>query len=409
MKVPGDIIIFALPKHDDAFTSTPWQLAVSLSEHYRVWYISHPYTLIDYWKMRKDGRAGKRWASTFGKELLVEQTEHENLKIIYAPLTLPINGLPPGNFYNFFSQWNQRWVAGKLNRWLQAEGINEAIFINSHDFYFPDLPKLLQIKCLEVYHCIDPIVKAYSARHGLKLEKQAATQADLVISTSPYLQQKMKTYNSRSYLVPNAANYQLSSKAAEDALVPLESINRIKGIKIGYIGNIERRINYSLLEATFRKHPDWQLVMVGPSDLSFIPDTFLQLPNLHMIPAIEHQDLPRAMKALDVLIIPFLKDQVSAQIYPLKLFEYLGSGKPVIVTDFNTDVTDELKDVLEVSHDQDSFEESIHSCLSQIDQQDLISKRMAVASANDWSSRAAQLIEIFNLAYGYQRENQVQS
>jgi len=389
------LVILALPKHDDAFTSTPYQLAKELAKDRDVWYVSHPYTWIDFLTNIRKNKSWKRFWASWPFSLRQETTEQERLRILYLPLTLPINAFPPGMLYKVLSSLNHYWVASTLRRLIRQELFNDYVFVNSHDFYLGRIHHWLPRPSLYIYHCIDPIIKAYSARHGHYLEKKAASEADIVVATSPFLKKKMQQYHAQSYTVPNAANFELSHRATLPETEPHAAILKIAGPRVGYIGNIERRINYDWLTDIFTRRTDWQLVMVGPRNDQYIPDKFKQLSNVHFVSSVPHTQLPNVLKAFDVALIPFAKDEVSAQIYPLKLFEYMGSGKPVVTTDFNREVTAPFQDDIFVGTTIEELEIAIENALSETGEEGA-QRRISIASQNDWAARGQQLSEIIN-------------
>lgn len=394
----GAVVVLALPKHDDAFTSTPYQLAVEWAQERVVWYVSHPFTWIDFLKKRKDPALRQRWRATWAtftssRRYVAEQDAATGLRLLYLPLVLPINGLPPGRLYNWLSRLNHRWVASAIRRMVHQEGLQDYTFVNSHDFYFGRILPRLPRPARSVYHCIDPIVKAYSARHGRYLEAEAARSSDLVITTSPYLKEKMTAYHARVHCVPNAANFTLSHQTILPDTPVNSAVAAVPGPRIGYIGNIERRIAYDWLIEIFTHHPNWQLVMVGPHDPAFVPSEFLALPNVWLIDPVPHHQLPQVLKGFDVALIPFKKDEVSAQIYPLKLFEYMGSGKPVVTTDFNEEVIRPFQDQVYLGTSAHELAEAIAQALTETDPRQA-EERIHIASQNDWSARAQQFLQL---------------
>src|SRR5690606_27935749 len=100
--------------------------------------------------------------------------------------------------------------------------------------------------------------------------------------------------------------------------------------------------------------------------------------------------MPAVLKGFDVSIIPFKKDDVSATIFPLKLFEYLGAGKPVVCTDFNSDLNDHTGDTVIYCQNHLEFTKAIDVSLQQ-DLPELRNKRLLVASANTWDERLREL------------------
>ncbi len=386
------IVILALPKHDDNFTSTPYQLALKFAETRSVLYVSHPYSWIDFLRNPRDAKLRKRFMATRSGGN-IEMSEHPNLQILILPLVLSINWLPPGILYDWLCEFNHRIVINAINNATRRLGLTEYNFINSHDYFFAHVRKKLTSVRRYVYQCIDPIIKAYSARHGRKLEAEAARYADLVISTSPSLNERMLEYNPNSFLVPNAANFDLCNRAMDPETGTIPSIDRLEGLKFGYVGNIERRINYDLLIEIFGSVPEWQLVMIGPKDISYIPDEFLSLPNLTLLPPVSHEQVPEVLKSVDIAIIPFLCDEVSAQIYPLKMFEYLASGKPVITTNFNPEVIRSLGATVHIASDKIQFVAQVNE-ISMTEDANHQTERIEVARANDWSQRSGMILDL---------------
>ena len=74
--------------------------------------------------------------------------------------------------------------------------------------------------------------------------------------------------------------------------------------------------------------------------------------------------MPAVLKGFDVAIIPFKKDEVSSAIFPLKLFEYMGSGRPVVSTDFNSDLKDFTGDTVPYCKDAAAFSAAIEIALN---------------------------------------------
>lgn len=388
------IVILALPKHDDAFTSTPYQLAVEFSKSRSVLYVSHPFSWLDFVQQPSDQRLLQRFKGTFSNGMLVP-SESPTLMVLLLPLILPINWLPAGKMYNWLSRFNHWLITRAINKATEKLELTDFDFINSHDYYFANVYQGLKGRSRYIYQCIDPIIKSYSARHGRYLEALAARNADLVISTSPYLKDRMLEYNSQSYLVPNAANFSLCNKATDPATMTLPEIDEKVGLKFGYIGNIERRINYPMLISIFKSRPEWQLIMVGPKDGTYIPEDFMALPNLTLLPPVKHAQVPQVLKSIDIAIIPFLCDEVSAQIYPLKMYEYLASGKPVITTNFNPEVIEALADVVQIADNPGQFKERVKE-ITNSDSETLRTKRIAVARSNDWSQRSEQILDLID-------------
>jgi len=378
-------LFISLPRHDADFTSTPWQLAMELANRHVVFFIDHPFTFWEAIRKSMSSAIRWRWKAYLGKGCM----NKEGVLVIAAPFVWPINFLPAGKLYQFFKKWNEKILARSVNRVTARFSVDQWIYVNSFDFYYHGIHRHLDKPfALKIYHCIDPIIKSYSKKHGQYLEPAAAREADLVISTAPALSQRFirEGINQNSFLIPNAANVALFSSRVEKCHRCVEGIS---GKVMGYLGSIERRIDYALLVEVLAQLQDWTLVLAGPVDLSYLPVHIRKHPRIHFTGAVPHEEAPGIIRKFDVAIIPFLQDGVSAGIYPLKLFEYLATGKPVVSTNFNPEILAELREVVQVANSAEDFAaacEHLHTQNTSLH----VEQRQRVAAKNTWTHRAVQ-------------------
>jgi len=319
----------------------------------------------------------------------------DGVEVVLSPFIWSINFLPKGRLYQFFSLLNHRLFAKRINRHLSKCSPSELIFVNSFNFYFPDLPRFLNQRIsLNIYHCIDPMVKKYTLRHGEYLEERAAGKADLIISTAPALQKKFLFKGFRnSYLIPNAANYTLFAGANDPLQNVHPALQKISGRLLGFLGHVERRTNFTLLQKLLRLLPEWKVVMVGPADYQCIPHQLVRHPRFFLIDPVKHQEAPSVIKRFDVCMIPFSCDEVSSSVYPLKLYEYLAAGKPVVTTRFNPEVLEGLEDIIHIADSAEQFAEQVQTAY-QNDGHALQRKRLEAAARNSWEERADQFHQL---------------
>nr|MBC7613292.1 glycosyltransferase [Pseudopedobacter sp.] len=153
--------------------------------------------------------------------------------------------------------------------------------------------------------------------------------------------------------------------------------------------------DYPLLEKLFKANPDKNFVFVGPYHEESIPDWWYQTSNVHLIGRLPFEDLPSVLKGFDVAIIPFKKDEVSNTIFPLKLFEYLGSGKPVVISNFNKDLKEFTHDTVPFCIDAEDFTLNITEALNH-DNEDKVKARIAVAEENTWERRMKEFSNLLS-------------
>lgn len=385
------ILVYSLPRHDAEFTSTPWQLAEQFSKTNRVFFADNPFTFLELFTRFRSKAVQQRLKAYLSRPCFGKS----GVMVIHMPFILPINFLPQGKLYNGLSAFNTWLVAKRINRCLKSFRVNDLVYINSFNFYFPQLQRKIKSTITKtVYHCIDPIIKSYSKKHGIRLQNEAAASADLIVCTAEAL---MDQFNDQKFpkchFIGNGANYDLFADAKPNDATRFRKSKEEK--IMGYVGNIERRLDYDLLLKVLKQLPNWRLVLAGPVDKTFIPKEFFNHSQITFVGAVPHHQVPEIVHSFDVALIPFKCDEVSAGIYPLKLYEYLATGQPVVCTNFNPSVLAGLKflNLIEVS--TDAFEFARHVREAARNKSTLgVSMRKMAAKEVSWEKRATQFIKL---------------
>jgi teichuronic acid biosynthesis glycosyltransferase TuaH len=284
-------------------------------------------------------------------------------------------------------------IVQRIKKVIKQQQIQEYIFINSFNFHYPNIGVLLK-PTLSIYYCVDPLIRAYDQKHGLVSQEIIIHQSQVVICTSKQLFVQISQQHPNTYFVPNAADITISSQALKNATPIWEKLLSIPTPIIGYFGNIERRIDYALLQQVVALHADKSFVFVGPQEKEFIPDWFFNTPNIYCTGAVPYTQMPQAVKGFAVALLPFKKDAVSNTIFPLKLFEYLGAGKPVVATNFNEDLEEFTSNTVAYCATPNEFANAITIALQQTNNEHLIQERTQVATNNTWQQRIVQIENI---------------
>lgn len=391
-----NIIIFSQMQFDGRLESTNYILAKQLAKDNYVYYVDRPYTWRDYFQFRNTPGFNTRKPHFFSSTNSIIETEIPNLKIVISPPVPSINMLPEGRLYRLALKLNEWIVGNRLKKVIKNLSIGNYIYINSYNFSFPTLHKLLN-PTLTVYHCVDPIIEEYQTKHGLISEDILVKQVDLIICTSKELRNKKALLNKNSFFIPNAANIGHSQKALNPELPVAGILTGIKKPIIGYFGAVERRIDYELITSLLKDNPGKSFVFIGPIDSYYIKEGEYKAPNLYLKGPVPYEQMPAVLKGFDVAIIPFKKDEVSSDIFPLKLFEYLGSGRPVVSTDFNSDLADFTLGTVPFCKDALSFSAAIEIALQDTDE--LQQKRLQVAAGNTWEHRVIEIEDLLKIHF----------
>ena len=106
--------------------------------------------------------------------------------------------------------------------------------------------------------------------------------------------------------------------------------------RIGYTGYIKKQLDWDLLVYLASGHPEWQFVFVGahhehPEIVAYVRK-LSECENVHFLGSKSVQELAHYPQHFDVCVMPYKRDDYTKYIYPLKLHEYLASGRPVVGT-----------------------------------------------------------------------------
>ncbi|MDB5115987.1 MAG: glycosyl transferase group 1 [Mucilaginibacter sp.] len=395
MVLKNKVIVFLGNTHfDGAIKATSVFLAREMAVQNKVFFIDYPLTLKDLFTPNNpdDLEISKKKSHIFSGGLI--DTDLPNLKIIITPPVIPINFFPEGKIFRAFLKVNEAIISHRINAILKKEGITDFIYINSFNFHYPHIAKLIK-PSISIYQCVDPMIIPYDMKHGIISESELVKESDLVICTSRALYNEKKQLNSKTYFVPNAADVDHCSLELHPDLPIHEKLKDLPKPIIGYLGTIERRIDYELLLNIIAASPNKTFVFVGPVWESYVPEELFNAPNARFIGPVPYDEMPQIIKGFDVAIIPFKKDEVSKTIFPLKLFEYLSAGKPVVATDFNDDLKEYTGDMIKYCSDADSFIQSINEELKN-DSPVKMQQRLALAKENTWENRSDKIEEIIN-------------
>lgn len=378
----------------DGLPSTNFTIAKYLARNNDVYYMEHPFTFKDLLKINKTSEAYKVRSSNFNpfsNGLLKYKIDGVNI-LLSSPV-FPIDFLPKGSIYNLFLSINELTIVKRIKKICRQKNIKEFIYINSYNFHYPGVGKKLR-PALNVYHCVDPI-PPYYLKHGVENEKLIIQNSDVVICTSKALTDEKKRLNSNSYFVPNASD--LVEKFDPKTIIPYTELNNIKKPIAGYIGAIESRLDFDLLKHVVEQDLTYTFVFVGPVFKEHIPEWFFNAPNIVILPPVTYDKVPQVIKSFDVCLIPFKISRTSNSVFPLKLFEYLGLGKPVIATNFNKDLHDFTENAVMYVKDTKDFFKALNDVLIE-DKSFETPKRIAVAQKNTWDARGLEFSEIIQRA-----------
>jgi len=166
---------------------------------------------------------------------------------------------------------------------------------------------------------------------------------------------------------------------------------------IGYHGIIQPRVNLSIVEYVAKKHPEYDFVLVGPvwKEMRKEVDVLSKMPNVFFPGVVPYSALPKVINCFDVAIIPHRIDRFTHSMNPLKLYEYLAAGKPIVSTPVAG--SDQFQDLVQLAISPEDFSTGITQALAS-DTPELRSRRLHMASQHRWQQRVEMMLSIVERA-----------
>ncbi|MDO7898334.1 glycosyltransferase [Pseudomonas citrulli] len=213
----------------------------------------------------------------------------------------------------------------------------------------------------------------------LSEEKTLVAEADLVTVSSALLQEKWCASTARCVLVRNAVDFNFFHQHcfANDLL------DGFVGPVIGYYGALAQWLDFPLLAALADRRPEWNFVMLGDV---FVDDMagLEHKPNVHLLGIKPYSQMPLYLHHFDACLIPFRLYNVTHAVDPVKFYEYISAGKPVVSTPLKE--MSLYQDLVYFATDVDGFIEQIERALAERDLA-TYKQRLELARANDWKDR----------------------
>jgi glycosyltransferase involved in cell wall biosynthesis len=222
---------------------------------------------------------------------------------------------------------------------------------------------------------------------------------DQVFIHSRALLEKKGGINPHTALVPNGVDYRAYARPGNEPgdLIP------IARPRIGYTGHIKKQLDWGLLRRLAESHPQWSFVFVGawnahPEMLGAIQELSSRR-NVHFLGRKSVHELAAYPQHFDVCIMPYQADGYTKYIYPLKLHEYLASGRPIVGTRIRS--LEDFTSVVSLAATPEDWSAAIGLALApDANSVERRAARRAVARQHDWALLVRQIAETISRRLG---------
>lgn len=283
-------------------------------------------------------------------------------------------------------RFNRKNVVSRVRQTLFKNNIKSPIMIitspNACDFIgFCGESKV-------IYYCVDD----YSNWQGmdknivLDMEISLIKKADVLVATSQSLLERMQQYGREGTLLTHGVDLDLFSKAISAEHGKLDAI---PSPRVGYFGLFDGRNDKKLIKNLARQMPDVSFVITGSIDTDI--SELKAENNIFFTGSIPYNELPQMAKGYDLCMLPYKVNELTNAIQPLKIKEYLATGKPVISSPIAESL--KLQKFVEIAGSVEDWENVIRSKFSSLSLTEC-KERDEFLKNESWQVKSQQFINL---------------
>jgi glycosyltransferase involved in cell wall biosynthesis len=249
------------------------------------------------------------------------------------------------------------------------------------------------ISCdLSCYHLDDEYTFSAVEQPIEEREAKLISRVDQVFIHSPALFEKKGKLNPQTTFVPNGVDYQ--SFATPRSEPP--DLKLIPHPRIGYVGMIKHQLDFALLAALAERHQQWSFVLVGPrrrrEERTALIQQLSQMPNVYFLGGKPVDALPAYVQHMDVCMLCYEVNDYTKFIYPLKLHEYLASGRPVVGSPIRS--LEDFAHIIRLARTTEEWSTALHDMLARsMHSAAQIEARQRIAREYDWNTLVARIAQ----------------
>ena len=243
---------------------------------------------------------------------------------------------------------------------------------------------------LTVFYCIDD----YSKLPGVDgatvqtMDRELTSAADIVFTCNTGLMEARRSLNPNIHVSPHGVDTELFAHASSPDVELPEATRSLSRPIVGSWGLLDLRVDLSIIAQIARARPNWTILLIGR--IAVDVSVLRAIPNIVFAGVRPYQELPRWAKAIDVCILPYTRTSLNAQSSPLKLREYLASGKPIVAVPIPE--AQLLGDAIQIGEDGPGFVRAIEESLA-LDSPQLAAMRQKAVAGNTWDATVDNILE----------------
>lgn len=281
---------------------------------------------------------------------------------------------------------NQKDFLDSINRLLGKYIKNDTYIFVEHPVWNDIVFNLKKGKI--VYDLMDLYSGFPEAKEELiKNEEELISKSDIVLTTADNLYKYAKELNKRVYMVKNGCDFEYFNKLQKNG--ELDSLMD-KPI-IGYFGAINSWFDVESLEYVIKDNMDKYFVFIGSINTSNVRKLY-KYKNVFFLGEVDYKDLTGYLAYFNVCLIPFVLNDLIKSTNPVKFYEYISSGKPVVSV--RLPELEEYTDICYLYDTKEEFSNYINVALNE--KESLREKRKEIAKRNSWDERVDNILKLIS-------------
>ena len=244
-----------------------------------------------------------------------------------------------------------------------------------------------------IYYCVDDqsAFSAVDATRFSELDNLTSDAADVIFCSSRTLFESKAASYPNTHYSPHGVEFELFRFSASEKMPVPSDISEIDGPKLLFFGHLSYDwVDTELLRKVAEQRPDWNIILIGRYSLD--PGEFSRHNNIFILGERDFEDLPSYCAHCDIGIIPFVDSDLVRNCNPLKLYEYLSAGLPVVSTAI-PEVQYLENDCIRVSTSETEFVAECEHLLSTFSTKRSAELSNSMSGAS-WESRVANITQI---------------
>jgi glycosyltransferase involved in cell wall biosynthesis len=283
---------------------------------------------------------------------------------------------------DFLASFLARKRLAQATQLLRDRGCRKVILY----LWRPDFETALDLVSydLSCYHIDDEYTFSETEQTLSEGERRLISRAGQVFIHSPALLEKKGRLNPHTTFVPNGVDYRAYAMPQAEP----EDLKAIPHPRVGYVGVIKSQLDFDLLVSLANRHRNWSFVLVGPRGYLNGRDIQLagqlsQMANVYFVGGKPVEALPAYTQHVDVCIMCYRLNDYTKYIYPMKLHEYLATGRPVVGAPINS--LQAFSDVVTLAQSEDEWSAALSAALQKdSNTKEKLGARQMVARRHDW-------------------------